>query len=176
MGVENLLATHKDAIVKNWFDHVVNTYPPDTARFLLNKRDPFDNPVGAATMRGLGAIIDELVGSPDPDELAKHLDSIIRIRAIQSFTPSQAVGFVFFLKGIIRETLAGSPEASGGINDLPAMDAKIDQLSLIAFDIYMQCREKIYELRANESRNRFFKSFERAGLITETPDDNPGLG
>ena len=109
MGVENLLAAHKDAVLKNWFDHVVNTYPPDTAKFLLNKKDPFDNPVGAATMRGLGAIIDELVGSPDPDELAKHLDSIIRIRAIQSFTPSQAVGFVFFLKGIIRETLPAAP-------------------------------------------------------------------
>lgn len=176
MGVEDLLAGQKEKILKTWYDQVVNTYPPDTARFLINQKDPFSNPVGAATMQGLGAVIDELFGSHDPEALANHLDPIIRIRAVQSFTPSQAVGFVFLLKNIIRKVLAQTHGANGHTGALRVLDAKIDQLSLIAFDKYMGCREKIFELRANESRNQFFKAFERAGLVTEVPEDDPGLG
>ena len=51
--------------------------------------------------------------------------------------------------------------------ELFEFESKIDQLCLIAFDIYMQCREKVYLIRANETRNRTFKAFERAGLISE---------
>jgi hypothetical protein len=175
MEVENLLAARKDAILKKWFEVVVNTYPPDTARFLKHKKDPFDNPVGAATLKGLDAIFDESLKSADPNALAQHLDPIIRIRAVQNFTPSQAVAFVFSLKGIIRETVGRQSGANGSGVELSAMDEKIDRLALIAFDVYMRCREKVFELRANESRNRFFKAFERAGLVTEHPEDSPGL-
>jgi hypothetical protein len=44
-------------------------------------------------------------------------------------------------------------------------------LGLLAFDIYMQCREKIYELKANEMKERTFKAFARAGLVKE-PDES----
>jgi hypothetical protein len=37
----------------------------------------------------------------------------------------------------------------------------------------MACREKIYELKANETRNRTFKAFERAGLIKKDPGEVP---
>jgi hypothetical protein len=33
----------------------------------------------------------------------------------------------------------------------------------------MACREKIYELKANEARDRTFRAFERAGLISKDP-------
>jgi hypothetical protein len=175
MGVDNLLAANKDAILKKWYDHVVNTYPPDTARFLRNKKDPFDNPVGAATRNGLSAILDDILTASDPKVLAGHLDPIIRVRAVQSFSASQAVGFVFNLKSIVRETLGRQAAANGGAGDLAVLNEKVDSLALIAFDVYMGCREKIYELRANESRNLFFKAFERAGLVTELPEESSEL-
>jgi hypothetical protein len=174
MGVENLLAAHKDDIFKKWFDLVVSTYPPDTARFFKNQKDPFSNPVGAATAKSLKGILEEIFTTADPKALARHFDPIIRIRAVQSFTPSQALGFVFSLKGIIREALDRKAAVNGAFEDLAAMDRKIDRAALTAFDIYMECREKIFDLRANESRNRFFKAFERAGLVTESPEDDPG--
>jgi hypothetical protein len=175
MGVENLLATHKAVILKKWFDHVVNTYPPDTARFLKHQKDPFGNPVGAATHKGLDALLDTLASSTEASAVAAHFDPIIRIRAVQNFSPSQAVGFVFFLKGIVRETLGPKLAEKGGADQMADLEMRIDRLALIAFDVYMRCREKIYELRANEARNRFFKAFERAGLITELPEDKREL-
>jgi hypothetical protein len=53
------------------------------------------------------------------------------------------------------------------------IEARIDQMGLAAFDIYIACREKIYELKANETRNRTFKAFERAGLISKDPGEVP---
>ena len=50
--------------------------------------------------------------SPD---FSEFLDRIIRIRAIQQFSPSQALGFLFPLKAVIRELLEKeSAESSMG--------------------------------------------------------------
>jgi hypothetical protein len=52
-------------------------------------------------------------------------------------------------------------------------ESRIDELVLIAFNLYTQCREKIYELKANEMKNRTFRAFERAGLVSEIPEVEP---
>jgi hypothetical protein len=44
---------------------------------------------------------------------------------------------------------------------------RIDELSLIAFNIYVECREKIFQLKANEVRDRTFKALRRAGLVCD---------
>jgi hypothetical protein len=59
--------------------------------------------------------------------------------------------------------------------DLSQLDRKIDIIGLAAFDIYMRCREKIYQIKANEEKYRTFFAFERAGLIKELPGGGPGL-
>ena len=106
----------------------------------------------------------------DPETISSHLDPIIRIRAVQDFTPSQAIAFILFLKKILRQNLDKELQVSQIARDFVALESKIDQLSLMAFDIYSQCREKIYKISANETRNRTFKAFERAGLISEKPE------
>ena len=54
----------------------------------------------------------------------------------EDFTAAQAVAFVFLLKRILRD---------------PARDERIDALALRAFDLYMQCREKIWEIKAKQA-------------------------
>jgi len=170
MNLEELLAKNKTAVIDKWFCVVVDSYPADTARFIKNQKDPFSNPVGATTIKGLAGLMDELLGEMNPDTIDSFLDPIIRIRAVQSFTPSQATSFVFSLKKIIR-TLVTSKKLSENqiITELSQFDQKIDSMALTAFDIYMKCREKIFQLKANEERNRTYRVFERAGLIKEIP-------
>ena len=165
------LAHKKSAIVKVWFEKVVNTYPIDTAQFLKNQKDPFSNPVGQNSLQSLQDIFDLALGGFDPKAARALIDPIIRIRAIQDFTPSQAVGFMFDLKTIIRETVPVDTTESQNLKALHALDGRIDQLGLLAFDIYMQCREKILDLKANEMRARTYAAFSRAGLIKE-PDES----
>ena len=160
----------KAAIAKNWFDLTAQTYAPDTAEFLKSKSDPFANPVGGIMLSSLKVLLDQLIYDMDPKVINSHLDPIIRIRAAQNFTPSQAIAFIPSLKQALRANLAKEVRDIRNSEELFAFDTRIDQLSLMAFDIYMQCREKIFQLSANETRNRTFRAFERAGLISETTE------
>ncbi len=175
MMLNNLLEQRKTNILKKWFALAIETYPSDTAKFLKGQKDPFANPVGRTIYRGLEALFNELLEGIDHDNLTSFLDPIIRIRAIQNFSPSQAIGFIFFLKNVIRENLHQKIAEKQIINELLLFESKIDELILIAFNLYMQCREKIYELKANELKNRTLKAFERAGLVSELPGAEPNL-
>lgn len=173
MSSAQSLEAKKQAILKSWFQVTVNSYPADTARFLKNQKDPFANPVGQTTHKSLDALLDALITGAGREAVTKALDPILRIRAVQTFSPSAATAFVFSLKPIIRQHLSGS--GSGAGVDLEDLDRRIDEMALAAFDIYMACREKIYELKANESRKQFFGSLKRAGLIGEAEADGPGF-
>ena len=111
--------------------------------------------------------MDQLLDAVDPEAIKTYLDPIVRIRAIQDFTPSQATGFILLLKKVLREHLEDELQNAAHARQLLAFESKIDQLCLLAFDVYMDCKEKIYELSANETRNRTFKAFKRAGLIVD---------
>jgi hypothetical protein len=175
MRLNTLLSQKKTAIVKKWFAATVETYPSDTAKFLKSQKDPFANPVGRTIYQGLAALFDELLKETDHNVMQSLLDSIIRIRAIQNFSPSQATSFIFFLKNVIRDNLKEEDFQGQLFSELLLFESKIDELSLIAFNLYMNCREKIYELKANEMKNRTFRAFERAGLVREMPAEQPDL-
>lgn len=142
------LERKRSAILKEWIARTLQSYADQTSRFLLDEKDPFRNPVGHALKEGLPVLFDELVGGMDAARITPALDSIVRIRAVQDFTASQAVAFVFLLKRIVHEELAGE--------NLAALEERIDELALLAFDLFMKCREKIYEIKANEARRRVF--------------------
>ena len=168
MSSAKALAGKKKEILKHWFQTTVDSYPADTARFLKNQPDPFANPVGQTTYRSLEALVDALIAGDGREAMIEALDPVIRIRAVQAFTPSKATAFVFSLKQIIRNCLSEE-------TDMVAIDRWIDEMAMTAFDLFMGCREKIYELKATESRNQFFGSLKRAGLIAETEADGPGF-
>ncbi len=175
LNQEVFLSQKKAAITKKWFALVIETYPSDTAKFLKSQKNPFANPVGRTIYQGLETLFAELLKGIDYETITSSLDPIVRIRAVQNFSPSQATGFIFFLKNVIRESLRKEILEEQIFNELLLFESKIDELSLIAFNLYMQCREKIYELKANEMKNRTFRAFERAGLVNEMPEVEPDL-
>ena len=52
---------------------------------------------------------------------------------------------------------------------------RIDDIALLAFDIYSQCRQKIYEIRVNEVKNQLGSLLKRANLTFEIPEQEPEL-
>ena len=166
-GLKGLIREKKSEIIRNWFEATIQTYAPDTAQFFKGQKDQFGNPVGSITSKGLVFLLDQLLNTWDPDAVKAYLDPIVRIRAIQDFSPSQATGFILLLKTVLHNHLANELQNDANAMQLLEFESKIDQLCLLAFDLYMDCKEKIYELSANETRNRTFRAFERAGLITD---------
>ncbi|RLC28486.1 MAG: hypothetical protein DRH32_08985 [Deltaproteobacteria bacterium] len=177
MKLEDLLRQEKAHLINKWFEELINTYPPDTSVFLKRQKDAFANPVGQTSLKGLEQLLDVLLENQDHDMAVSCLDPVIRIRAVQTmFSPSQVVGFVFSLKKIIRAELKKELEDTEILRELHDFELKIDETGLIAFDIFMACREKIYDIKANEERNKIYKAFARAGLVAELPEKSPGLG
>ncbi len=148
-----VLVASRSGIVAAWLARTLATYPEHTSDFLAREKDPFRNPVGHALEQALPALFDELVGEMDPTRLMQLLDGIIRIRAVQDFSASQAVGFLLILKRTVRESLKDQPQLDAGI--LSILDSRIDDVMLRAFDLFMGHRERIYTLRLNEARRRF---------------------
>lgn len=147
MGRKEALTKQREAVLDRWFQAVIGTYPEDTVKFLRREKDCFHNPVGHAVLTGIAQLYDGLVEERAAAELSPALDQIVRIRAVQEFTPSAAVGFVYAVKPILRAQI---PAAELSPADWAALDAGVDRLALLAFDIYMQCREKIFEIRVRE--------------------------
>ncbi|MEW6442161.1 MAG: RsbRD N-terminal domain-containing protein [bacterium] len=148
--LQQLLTQKKLSVLKKWFQAVVDTYPPDTSQFLKREQDPFANPVGSTIFRGMEAIYEELLRGGRSENLSSFLDRILRIRAVQDFAPSKAVGFILDLKAVLREELSGEDLNEGLEQELLDLERRIDDLILVAFDVYMQCREKVCDARVGE--------------------------
>jgi hypothetical protein len=164
------IAEHRDKILERWIDDIIEGYPEETAKFLRSKTDRFANPVGAGIRDGLGELLDGIVRGVDPEELSSALDRVIRVRAVQEFSPSAAVGFVFELKDVVRD-VTGDLGAEA-VTALDALDRRIESLGLCAFDVYMSCREQMWSIRAQEIRNQSVGIMERVAEWRERREED----
>jgi hypothetical protein len=154
MSLKNLLSKKRSAIVAKWFERVLETYPPEVQGFFRQQGDRFANPVGSAIFESLEGLLTELLGAGDYEKTRSFLDSILRIRAIQNISPSQAVVFLPLLKGVLKEEVGEEIRLNRLPEEWLELESKIDDFLLLSFDIYMECREKVHELRDQELRNR----------------------
>jgi len=171
MDLKGLLLERKSTILKKWFEVILQTYPAETARFLRNQKDRFSNPVGSTIFQGIESLLDEIIDDKvDSDRVSLFLNNIIKVRAIQDFTASQAVAFIFSIKDIIRQEVESAGPSGQVLLELRGLNSKIDGIALLSFDVYMQCREKLYEIKANEARNMTYRLLQQAKLIIESPE------
>ena len=98
MVLIDLLKKEKEGILKRWFDLILGTYPPDTAALMQKGKDLFTNPVGSTISEEIEALFKGLLENESSESLSASLNSILKIRSVQDFSPSKAVGFVFLLK------------------------------------------------------------------------------
>ncbi|MDD5205148.1 MAG: RsbRD N-terminal domain-containing protein, partial [Desulfobacterales bacterium] len=85
--LESLLLQRSSSVLDKWFDAIVGTYPPDTKRFLKKQKDRFANPVGTTLFKEMESLYQELLRGEDRKNSFAILDRIIRIRAVQDFSP-----------------------------------------------------------------------------------------
>ncbi len=154
-----LLTEQRDTIVNAWRDQILESYSDDYAKFLKKRKNRFANPVGFSLSESLSSLYEHLLGEFNDETIVEPLENIVKVRAIQELSVIQAVEFVFMIKGVIRDKL--SCDIDGLYDELFELEMKIDRMALVAFDIYMKSREKLYEIRANEWKRRSYKLLER---------------
>ena len=173
MKLVELLRQQQPSILVAWVDLIMGTYPAETRRFLQKQKDSFANPVGTTISAELERVFTELLEGPREERLGQPLDKILRIRAVQDFTASQAVSFVLHLKKVIRDQLGEKIREYGLSDELAEMEGKIDDMALLSFDIYMKCREKLYEVKADQAGRQVARLLQKAGLTCEIPAWKP---
>jgi hypothetical protein len=157
MKLAKLLHQKKEHILKRWFSLIIEDYPLNVSNFLKHEKDRFMNPVGYTISTGIEILFDEITHEANSDRIIAALDGIIRIRAVQDFTPSQAPAFVLLLKKATRDELRVYDEGlktegkPGLLEELLQFETRIDGIASLAFDIYIKCRDDINRIKIGEA-------------------------
>ncbi len=152
--LKSLLERKKGSIVEKWRKVIHSSYPPETAQFLKSQKDRFHNPIGSSIEESIWPLFDEIIGDSDPVKTKKLLDTLVRIRAVQDFTPASAVRIIFALKEIIRGEILNEVESEGLYKAYLDFESEIDRFGLLSFDVFMECREKVWEIKRNDLLKR----------------------
>ena len=134
-----------EIVAERWIERTMEQYPAEILTTLRGERDRFRNPAGYVLQESLTALASQLMGEMDERAVRSALDGLIRLRAVQDFSPSAALRFIFDLRGVLTEVLGPVPEQ---------LERRIDELALMAFDHYMACREQVVGLREKERHLR----------------------
>ncbi len=166
MPIKDLLSKKRKAIVNKSFELTIATYPEESKSFLKDSSRQFTNPIGYNLYQSIEQIVEKIINEEPIESFLPPLEEIIRIRAVQDFTPSQAVGFIFLIKKAFQDELEKEIEPFQILDFL----SRIDSLSLIAFDIFIKYREKIYDLKSKELIDRTWWILKKWNIVSEIPD------
>lgn len=151
MDLAEAFRNYREKIVNKWVDYTLSTYT--SSDFFKRERDKFSNPVGGTIREALDRLFVLMSKGVDPEEFKAPVAKLIEIRAVQQFTPAQAVAPLNAVKHITREILAGDKERSVFVKDLYDFEFAVDLAVLAAFDIYMEARERLYRVRIAEIKS-----------------------
>jgi len=163
LTVTDTLLKNKKAILEEWFKAIISSYPEEAVKFITSEKDRFLNPIGAVIAENIDTIFDFLMEEKHKDVATSALESIIRVMAVQDMKPSKAISWVFYLKEILEKNLKKEDLYNP---ELYLIFHKIDDLMLLAFDLYMKCQEDIHRIRVKEQMAKkmginFFSKEER---------------
>jgi len=134
-----------EIVAEEWIKLTLASYAAEVRPSLSSEQDRFRNPVWHTIEESLTTLSRELLGSMDDRAITPAIDALVRLRAVQDFSPSAALRFVFELRAVIEEVCG---------EVAPQLNSRIDELALTAFDRYTACREQIASLREKELRSR----------------------
>jgi hypothetical protein len=151
MDLNEALANKRKEILALWIERTLDSYT--SSGFFKRAKDPFANPVGVNITNGLTGLFDLLLANADQQAFLQPLDIVVRIRAVQEFTPSQALAPFLELKWVVKQVFSAGKETRPLLAALDDLDCTIDRMALAAFDIYAACREQLYQNRVQELKS-----------------------
>ena len=160
MNVSEALKSREDQILSLWIERTLDSYT--SSGFFKKSQDQFANPVGANIRTGLTQLFNLLITEADLQEFAKPLDQVIRIRAVQEFTPAQAVAPILELKWVVKQIFSADKECRYLLSELAPFDCDVDRVALAAFDLYVECRDRLHKARIRELKSGSY-------ILTDSP-------
>ncbi len=151
-ALEQVLFSKKGAILEEWRRLVLATYAAETAAFLTLERDRFCNPVGHALTQTGDALFEIAMTGMERERAEEDLRDIVRIRAVQDFSPSRALSFVDAMRKAIRHEALPMVVEETGFRHLLCIESRLDEAMLVAIDLYVACKKRIDDIRVKEAK------------------------
>lgn len=161
MEILNYLRENSSEIIAKWQQAIIDTYPQGAGKFLSVNKNQFGNPIGYCLQNDLPKIYKELCGGMNPDILSSSIEAIIKIRAIQDFSVTEAIGFINLLKTIILDEASSFFADKEFLESYLKFDKKIEMANGIAFEKYLEMKMKLSEIKINEIKKRNQRMVER---------------
>jgi hypothetical protein len=158
MRLKEIIYADKDRVIEKWHKLIMESYPEESRKLYGASNMQFSNPVGYQINESLFAIFECIFFSDNKLIAEKALSEIIRIRAIQSIGPAEALAFLPGLKNIIYGYVSGKKDL---FDEYFLICNEIDKLTLDAFDLYTADREKLYSLRDEEIKKSAYVLIEK---------------
>jgi len=165
MGLIEAMAARSEELAQKWADLVLGTYPAETQAVWRKNRDQFTNPVGHSILAATSELIPLLLTWNDAEAVARSLDTLVKIRAVQDLSPGQALSFVFLLKKLLRQEFTAELSTKGELEELLRFETRVDNLAIIAFDLYVAARDQIARMRVEEVKRAHTNIVRRANLM-----------
>ncbi len=115
---------HREKIVNKWVEYTLTTY--NSSGFFTKEKDKFANPVGGNVREALGKMFLLLEKGAESKEHQPYLEQLISIRAVQEFTPAQAVAPLNAVKHITREVFLADKERAHLVAELYDFEFAVD--------------------------------------------------
>jgi hypothetical protein len=150
-----LCRTEQEQILAKWNAAVLAGYPLDTAGLARTKEDQFRNPGGHAIRQALAEIYAAVSGQLSSEKLLRSsLEMFVKLRAVQNFTPVQAMGVLYLLKPLLREWILPACLQNGLLDEYLEAESRLDTAALLACEIYVTSREQVFEERIGEIKRQ----------------------
>jgi len=151
MVLHEAMSENKVVIAEKWLDAILSTYHADGAQFFKSQKDQFANPLGHSARTGAERTVEQLAKGEITD-LPAELIQFVKLRAVQTFKPAEAVAFIYDLKRLSVEA-CGQDLVSANFAEWQTIEGNIDKLALKIFDLYMADRELIYKIKIEEFKS-----------------------
>ena len=160
-SLNTLLAQNQEVILEKWLNLRLAIFSKQKQSLIMTQMDQFQNPIRHQLHEGLKVILENF--DKKGEKFIEALEQICRILAIQDFPPSKAIALFYELKGIVRK-LAKKTGVGFNAKDWVEFNSTIESMTLETFDCYCAQREKIYQLKVDESKNKAFMLLKKAGI------------
>ena len=150
--------TEQEQILARWNEAVFATYPLDAAGLARTQADQFRNPGGHAIRQALEEVYAAVSGRLSSETLLRcSLEMFVKLRAVQDFSPVQALGVMYLLKPLLRERILPACLQNGLLDEYLEAESRLDTAALLACDTYVASREQVFEERIGEIKRQYMQ-------------------
>jgi len=161
--IRAFIRDHRETVLFQWKKESMEMFPEQSRNVMQVKTDPFSNPIPHALGKGIEMLVGDLC-EDEENNLEKGLANLGRLLGVQDMPPSQSLSFFFKLRPLVYKLASRKRSKSIFPDDeLHELQLWVEQKMLRLFDQFMIHREKIYQMKGDEIKQRNYMLLRKSG-------------